>query len=409
MKRSEEMLKHEGCDHEGKREEGEKEEEEEGQKKEGGETATHPNVGCDSPKVEAHPPQIEEESSPSSNSFDVSSDTERTSTPTEVTDEQSDSSSVNLQSQSTLEQSGDISVNQKQTPAQPEHPLVAEEQSQFTTGPPVHPSDNSQEQLEKTAADQEQSESCVQTNQKISNTTFAQEHLDCSPTDRQPEDSTLVNQEQSESVPVDQEKLEGVLVNQEQSESVPVDQEQSESVPDNQEQSESVLLNHEQSKINQEQSEIGREHCESVPANQDNQEQSESTITAPTDQEQLESNEQQDSIPASGKNASVSLPPAEQNTDHFLSFPKAVQSAVASDMPTLLILSNGTSKSEQESLVLQALAGSGDLCLVDGLQIFSEEKEVGPEIPVAEGEELVESSAQGVDFGLEDEGEGVCV
>ena len=346
-----------------------------------------------------------------------------------MADEQSDSSSVNQQSQSTLEQSGDISVNQKQTPAQPERPLVAEEQSQFTTGPPVHPSDNSQEQLEKTAADQEHSESCVHTDQKISNTTFAEEHLDCSPTDRQPEDSTLVKQEQSESVPVDQEQSESVPVNQEQSESVPVNQEQSESVPVNQErsesvpvnqeqsesvpvnqeQSESVLLKHEQSKINQEQSEINQEHCESVPVNQDNQEQSESTTSAPTDREQLESNEQQDSIPASGKNASVSLPSAEQNTDHFLSFPKAVQSAVASDMPTLLILSNGTSKSEQESLVLQALAGSGDLCLVDGLQIFSEEKEVGPEIPVAEGEELVESSAQGVDFGLEDEGEGVCV
>ena len=376
-----------------------------------------------------------------------------------MADEQSDSSSVNQQSQSTLEQSGDISVNQKQTPAQPERPLVAEEQSQFTTGPPVHPSDNSQEQLEKTAADQEHSESCVHTDQKISNTTFAEEHLDCSPTDRQPEDSTLVKQEQSESVPVDQEQSESVPVDQEQSESVPVDQEQSESVPVNQEQSESVpvnqeqsesvpvnqeqsesvpvnqersesvpvnqeqsesvpvnqeqsesvLLKHEQSKINQEQSEINQEHCESVPVNQDNQEQSESTTSAPTDREQLESNEQQDSIPASGKNASVSLPSAEQNTDHFLSFPKAVQSAVASDMPTLLILSNGTSKSEQESLVLQALAGSGDLCLVDGLQIFSEEKEVGPEIPVAEGEELVESSAQGVDFGLEDEGEGVCV
>ena len=86
-----------------------------------------------------------------------------------------------------------------------------------------------------------------------------------------------------------------------------------------------------------------------------------------------------------------------------------MQSAVASDMPTLLILSNGASKSEQESLVLQALAGSGDLCLVDGLQIFAEEKEVGPEIPVAVGEELVESQAEGVDFGLEDEGDSECV
>ena len=56
--------------------------------------------------------------------------------------------------------------------------------------------------------------------------------------------------------------------------------------------------------------------------------------------------------------------------------------------------------------MLQALAESGDLCLVDGLQSLAEDKEVGPEIPVVVGEELVDSSAEGVDLGLED---GVCV
>ena len=81
-------------------------------------------------------------------------------------------------------------------------------------------------------------------------------------------------------------------------------------------------------------------------------------------------------------------------------------SSLTAEMPSLLILSNGVGTSDHESLVLQALAESGDLCLVDGLQSLAEDKEVGPEIPMVVGEELVDSSAERVDLGLED---GVCV